>query len=509
MNVGSYQSEGNGSVTGTSVIDKNDAGTWTWSSTDSIIWNWNAGLSQGVNFQGYSTATISPSANVNFNTNYNYTVSGDSFTDAKVTGNEGWNSGLNGASTSLNNVTLKLASSTSFNNENPTPTITGSTGAYNYQWNLGTIPAGGGANVGVGLNNNPVTFTPGFNASVSADNTTFTKNGTQTLTVSVTPDETLPNINIGVNVPGGDQYANATIESVTPSSAYPSASSSPISTDGSQANINIPSPTNGTTYTYTITIQLTLQSGVTQLEFIPGVNVGSYQSEGNGSVTGTSVIDKNDAGTWTWSSTDSIIWNWNAGLSQGVNFQGYSTATISPSANVNFNTNYNYTVSGDSFTDAKVTGNEGWGSGLNGANTSLNNVTLILAGSTSFSNVNPTPTKITGSNYEWDFNTVPTGGNPNVNVKSNTSSVSFTPGFNASISADNTTFTKNGTQTLTVSVTPDETLPNINIGVNVPGGDQYANATIESVTPSGAYPSASSSISTGWESGEYQYSQSH
>ena len=336
------------------------------------------------------------------------------------------------------------------------------------------------------------------------DNTTFTKNGTQTLTVSVTPDETLPNINIGVNVQK-DQYVTPTIESVTPSGAYPSAGSS-ISTDGSQANINIPSPTKGTTYTYTITIQLILQSGVTQLDYMPSVGVTS-QSIVAGSSTGKSVSNATtEAGTWTWSSDDSITWNWNEVLSQGVSFPFYS---ISPGANVNFNTNYNYTVSGDSFTDAKVTGNEGWGSGLNGANTSLNNVTLILAGSTSFSNVNPTPTKITGSNYEWDFNTVPTGGNPNVNVKSNTSSVSFTPGFNASISADNTTFTKNGTQTLTVSVTPDETLPNINIGVNVPGGDQYANATIESVTPSSAYPSASSSISTGWESGEYQYSQSH
>ena len=115
-------------------------------------------------------------------------------------------------------------------------------------------------------------------------------------------------------------------------------------------NININNPTEDTTYTYTITIQLTLQPGVTQLEFMPGVNVSTYQSVASGSVTGTSVsVTLTEAGTWTWSSTDSITWNWNEGLSQGVNFQGYSN--MSPSANVNFSTNYKYSVSGDSFTN--------------------------------------------------------------------------------------------------------------------------------------------------------------
>ena len=66
------------------------------------------------------------------------------------------------------------------------------------------------------LGTSPVTFTPGFNASRTADQTTFTTNGTQILTVSVTPKEPLlpEGIDIGVNLPE-NQYVNATIESVT------------------------------------------------------------------------------------------------------------------------------------------------------------------------------------------------------------------------------------------------------------------------------------------------------
>jgi len=238
----------------------------------------------------------SGSATVNFGTQYNYAVSGGSFTDAPVTGNKDWGSSVSGASVPLNNVNLNLASSTSFDNVNPTPVITGS---YNYLWAVGTLSAGGSLYTRVGLNNSPVTYTPGFDASVKADKTTFTTNGTQTLTVSVTPRQAFPNgLGIGVNVPGGDQYANAIITSWK--LAGGTSTTNGISTDGSNLNINIPSPTENITYTYTITIQLTLQSGVTQLEFMPGMGVTS-QSIVAGSSTGKSVSNTTTgAGTWTW-----------------------------------------------------------------------------------------------------------------------------------------------------------------------------------------------------------------
>ena len=65
----------------------------------------------------------SGSATVNFGTQYNYAVSGNSFsnTDAPVTGNKDWGSSVSGASVLINNVNLNLASSTSFDNVNPTP----------------------------------------------------------------------------------------------------------------------------------------------------------------------------------------------------------------------------------------------------------------------------------------------------------------------------------------------------------------------------------------------------
>ena len=56
----------------------------------------------------------SDSVTVNFGTQYNYAVSGDSFTNGPVNGNEFWVSTMTGSSTSLNNVKLNLASSTSF-----------------------------------------------------------------------------------------------------------------------------------------------------------------------------------------------------------------------------------------------------------------------------------------------------------------------------------------------------------------------------------------------------------
>ena len=93
MNLHTYQSVASGTPTdtSTSVSDSNNAGTWTWSSTDSIIWNWNEGLSQGVNFPGYSTATISPatispSASVTFGTNYVFLPTGDSVNSGPVAG---------------------------------------------------------------------------------------------------------------------------------------------------------------------------------------------------------------------------------------------------------------------------------------------------------------------------------------------------------------------------------------------------------------------------------------
>ena len=331
VNVGSNQLVTSGSVTGTSVPSPTTgAGIWTWSSTDSIIWNWNESLSQGVNFQGYSNVPSPTSADVASFTCNGYEVPGDSFTNGQVTGNEYWLSEMTWASTSLNNVSLILASSTSFVADTtigplqPPNSITGSTGAYNYLWDLGTVPTGGGVGGAVRLNNSSITFTPGFDASVSADNTTFTKNGTQTLTVSVTPREALVSGGIGLNV-AEDQYVNPTIEWVTPAGGVPT--NPGISNDGKNLFFPINGPTEGTTYTYTITIQVNLQPGVTQLDYMPGVNVNAFTEATGGSVTGTSVsIPTTGVGTWTWSSTDSVIWSWAEGIDQTVAFQSYEAA---------------------------------------------------------------------------------------------------------------------------------------------------------------------------------------
>ena len=460
----------------------------------------------------------SPNAIVQFCTSDNYNVSGDSFTNGQVTGTENWFSQLNVAGMDLQNVNLNLASSKSFDNfgGGPTPShITGSTGAYNYEWDFGTVSAGGVAGAQVGLNNNPVTFTPGFNAKISADSTTFTASGTQILTVTLTPVTTLPDIGIVFNVPQSQSFT-AIVKSVTTPDGAP-LDNYGISADGSNVNININNPSTNTTYIYQIKIQLTLPSGVNQLEFMPSVCVNTYLPGDYGSVASTSVQYTNGAGTWNWSSDDSRTWNWSEGISRGVNFQGYSTI---PSTTIGFGTVYAYGAPGDSFTNELVTGNEGWSSAVGANSIALSNLDLDLTSNTKYDSMNPTPNKITppsssspSYDYQWGFGGIPAGSGAWAGVGLNNSPITFKPGFDASRSADYTTFSSNGTQTLTVSFTPEEAIPNISINVNV-WTDQYVTPTIKSVVALGGAPlnnyginngSANINISSPTQSTTYKY----
>ena len=280
-------------------------------------------------------ADAAPNANVKFFNSYGYPVSGDSFTNTEVTGNKIFATGGGPVNTSLSNVNLNLANSTSFDWKSPPPTsITG----YNYQWYFGNLPrSGGGAYAEVGLNNSG-TYTPGFDASRSADKTTFSASGTQTLTVSIIPREVFLQL-IFIQIKANeDQYVIPTIESVTSPNEAP-LNTIILSPDGHEMNILINNPTKDTPYTYTITIHLDLKPGVMQLEFMPMVGLGTFQTIASGSVTGTSVSrlanDYNsspttDVGTWTWSSNESITWNWSEGSYRGVGFQGYSNLSNLP-----------------------------------------------------------------------------------------------------------------------------------------------------------------------------------
>lgn len=411
----------------------------------------------GFDFSLYIAST--PAANVHFNTNYNYFVSEGNFTNTEVSGNKNWSSGLDGASLPLNSVNLNLASSASFDYENPTPDNAGSG---NYQWNFGTLQVGTGAWVNAGFKNNPVSFTPGFDASRSFDQTLFTSDGIQTLTVSVTPRQILQNLGFGINV-GQDQYVNPTIlpEITSPDGA-------PLNNLGyspAGIKINIDNPVVDNTYTYEITISLDLKPGITQLEYMPGVNIGTYQPGDSGLVFDDSISCSLDApGTWSWGVNDSILWNWNDGLYKGINFRSGST---SPSAQVNFNTENIYTLSGDSFANSEVTGYQHWSSRLNWSNIDLENVKLMLASDQEFVWGKPTPDISGPPVYQWSMGSLPQGISSGAFVGLETNPVNYAPGFNASRSLDRTAFTSSGTQILTISVTPVSELGSLNIGANV------------------------------------------
>ena len=140
-----------------------------------------------------------------------------------------------------------------------------------------------------------------------------------------------------------------------------------------------------------------------------------------------------------------INWNWNEGLTETTAFLSY----CEPSANVNFDTdNVYWPIAGTPFDsvnyNTSLNGNEGWDSNMNGNNIPLNNLNLNLVGSPSIDNVNPAPTSNSGSNYLWDFSDIPANDEVGVNVGSNNSSVSFTPGFDFSRSVKPTTFSASG-----------------------------------------------------------------
>jgi hypothetical protein len=387
-----------------------DLGTWTWSTVGDYSWQWGEGLNRSVSFKGYSNSPNppgSPGVDVAFSTDYACEVSGDSFINdnGPVTGNKDWASNLGRGIITLTNVNLNLDSNIRFNGENPGPTTFNGpdiNGVYHYLWYFGNpiigYPTGGTPWAQVGTF--PAPFMPGFNASRSANQTTFITSGPQTLTVSVTPEENLVlpgGINIGVNV-SEDQYINPTIESVTSPNGAPLDNIYP-SPDGHSMRILISNPTKAITYIYTITIQLELKTGVTQLEFMPDVHVVSVQSEGNGSVTDTSsVSDTNDAGTWTWSSDNSITWNWNEVLNKGIYFQSYEAATITTPTSI-------------SSGGASVSQNNGVAVGITGS--TAPGGTGVTISSTNYGSTQPTETgaiQLNGSPQYYDVSVSSTSG---------------------------------------------------------------------------------------------------
>lgn len=254
----------------------------------------------------------------NFGTNYNYGISGDNFVNGEVLGNKNWGSNLEtkGAVSEASDVQLTLDTGLAFDWINPVPDDMGPP----IYWYFGTVAPDSGVYVNLGPGSS-VSFTPGFDASQLADETHFTSAGTQTLTITVTPQQALPNLGIDVNV---QEDANVIPTIISPTTDE---ANGIWLWEGKKLHIQIPDPAEGDPpypiYTYYVVIDVVPL--VPEIEFMPHVGIGWGENTASGNSSGTSLAHAIDEpGTWTWSTADSYNWEWGENLQRSVHFNGYS-----------------------------------------------------------------------------------------------------------------------------------------------------------------------------------------
>lgn len=190
--------------------------------------------------------------------------------------------------------------------------------------------------------NEAVSFTPGFDASRSADKTVFSGPDTQTLTITVTPREKdIEEKSDGMSMciytiePGAENLVDVIITSPTTDGEH-----FVVSEDRHSLRIyDIPVKT-GTPWSVNLTLEVTPKPGVSKVEFLPFVSflwnpsffrddpsaVSCVMESGNsgskGTTTGSSVSCVSDEGIAKWKAKGNYIWDWQAGLSsQAVMFE--------------------------------------------------------------------------------------------------------------------------------------------------------------------------------------------
>ena len=272
---------------------------------------------------------VSPDNKVNadFRTAWVYDSPGGNFTNSQVTGYKWWQTAVgkppDATGSSITSLSLSLKSSHVFENLNATSLVT--KGPPTYEWKFDGIPPGNEPNAWVdsrlssGSVSAPVTFTPGFDASRSADKTKFSAPGTQTLTIDVTPREAIQGITIFVGVME-NQNADLIITSPT------SDNNTRLSPDGHTLKVNLTDLQVNVTYTTIVTTQVTPKTS--EVTFLPNINVmESNRVTASGSDSGNSIshpVDESDntIGVWTWQTQSDCVWQWQASLSRWVSFKG-------------------------------------------------------------------------------------------------------------------------------------------------------------------------------------------
>ncbi len=265
---------------------------------------------------------------VEFITNWEYRTSGDTFNNHEVTGEKHWYTWLKNLPDDMEelvyepNVTLESDLTFDFIHQEDSLI-----GTEPYQWSFDNIPDGEGEDAGMNFGSpNPytVTFTPGFDASRSADITEFLQSDgmqVQTITVAVTPmvtpQEKMQELAVCVNA-WEDNFVNPVITSATTDgpNVY-------LDLDEHEVWIAVHDEDEGiATCTFTITIEVTPK--VDLVEFMPEVRVEWQEIYDSGTISESPVsgiADPDDEiGIWTWTATGSYEWEWSASCIRRVTF---------------------------------------------------------------------------------------------------------------------------------------------------------------------------------------------
>jgi branched-chain amino acid transport system substrate-binding protein len=277
-------------------------------------------ITAGLGGVAYADEEPANEVYANFGNYWVYDVPGDTFTDGEVTGTENWHVDLNnkvdetGASVAA--VAMSLASELEFDISDPALVTMGPP---LYEWFFGDVLEGSEAYaiVGIGMPGVfPVTFTPGFDASRTVDETYFTGPGVQTLTITLTPRETTERFLVYISALE-DNLVNPVIISHTGGGEIH------FDPDGHWLEIHPTGLELDTTYTYCITIEVTPK--VAEVEFMPMVYLQWDEGQTSGTTVGSSgTYPVDGVGTWTLSAEGSYEWLWGEYLVKGVSFEAYS-----------------------------------------------------------------------------------------------------------------------------------------------------------------------------------------
>jgi len=435
-------------------------------------------LASGLGSVAYALEEPDNGVKLDFHTGWNYNSPGDVFTQSvePVTGERKWFTAIYESVEPVTGANLSLTSDLPLGWFHPEPeTIAPST----YQWSFGDVSW---AKVGVGFAGSgpsPVDFFPGFDASrVIVDNkTVFLQSEgtqTQTLNITVTPRDSTK-IDLRVQAPE-NELVNPIITSPTTNELQ----GIWLSPDGHDLQIY---PTGlELDREWSITVTIDVMPKVPRLEYMPFVEVhrGEFLRDGSANSSSSFTYTVPELGTWTWSTTGTYDWQWRDSIVREVH---WSSCSREDNLRAHFITSWNYNSPGDSFTNDNVTGSRQWAAKIQNrlyaTGETLASANLTLTSDLEFDFIYPEPETMGPSTYEWLFGEVPVGGGKEVHVASESSDVTYTPGFDASRSVDKTVFDAPGTQTLTITVTPREAMDSIAMNVAADYPD-WLNAAITS-----------------------------